>query len=96
MPLEKSEDIGCKTKDGPVCIHCTRPEGGVKSCEEIFEGGVAFFLSATKSQDRALAEKLVRKNMHGLRYWENNPAPCLQGEEASDAEFSAAMAELSE
>jgi len=94
MPLTNPADKGCETKDGPVCIHCTRPEGGVKSCEEVFEGGVAFFTTATKSQDRSLAERLVRKTMRGLPYWANNSASCLQGEEASDEEFASAMAKL--
>ena len=94
MPLMKPDEKGCDTKDGPVCVHCARPEGGIKSCEEIFEGGVAFFLSATGSTDRILAEKLVRKTMNGLSYWQKHPCSCLKGEQASDAEFAAAMAQL--
>jgi hypothetical protein len=95
MPLMHAEDRGNETKDGPVCIHCSRPGGGVKSCEEIFNGGVSFFLAATQSRDRALAERLVRKTMHGLPLWKNSTDTCLQGNEASDEEFAAAMATLS-
>ncbi|MDD5623549.1 MAG: zinc ribbon domain-containing protein [Candidatus Peribacteraceae bacterium] len=95
MPLSDPKEIGCEVKDGPVCIHCTQPGGGVKSCEEVFEGGVAFFLSATKSQDRSLAERLVCKNMRGLPHWNNNPCPCLKGAVASDEEFASALAQLS-
>lgn len=94
MPLAKSEDKGADTKDGPACIHCTHPDGSLKSCEEIFEGEVAFFMAATGDNDRPLAEKLVRKTMNGLPYWQKNPCSCLKGEEANDEEFSAAMEKL--
>ncbi|MDD5102849.1 MAG: zinc ribbon domain-containing protein [Candidatus Peribacteraceae bacterium] len=94
MPLMQPAEKGCDTKDGPVCIHCAKPEGGMKSCEEVFEGGVAFFVSATGTEDRSLAERLVRKTMNGLPYWKNHPSSCLKGEQASDEEFAAAMAKL--
>lgn len=96
MPLTKPEEKGCDTKDGPACIHCAQPGGGVKSCEEVFEGGVTFFVSATRTDDRSLAERLVRKTMNGLPYWKKHPCSCLEGEQASDQEFAEAMAKLSE
>jgi hypothetical protein len=81
-------------EDGEVCIHCAMPDGTVKSCEDVFEGGVQFFLGAIPGTDRALAERLTRKNMNGLPHWQKNKGACLEGDQASDEEFGQAMAKL--
>ncbi len=94
MPLLKPEEKGGETNDGPLCIHCVHPDGTMKSCEEIFAGGVAFFTLSTGTSNRTLAEKLVRKTMRGLPFWQKHPCPCLEGAVASDEEFGAAMAHL--
>jgi len=94
MPLNDPNEIGCEIPDGAVCVHCSTPDGKVKSCEEVFEGGVQFFMSAVSGADRILAEKLVRKNMNSLPYWQKNKGECLNGEVASDQEFSDAMVNL--
>ncbi len=94
MPLEGAheKDFGIATAEGPVCAHDSS-EGKIKSGESIFEGGVQFFLSAV-CDDRGLAERLVRKNMNSLPYWKAHRFPGLDGVEATDAEFAAAMAKL--
>jgi hypothetical protein len=92
MPLEKPEFCGMKTEDGPVCIYCAN-NGEIRSCEEIFEGGVQFFMQAMKSE-RGFAEKLVRKNMLGLPFWKGKECKCLEGEVATDEEFAEAAKKL--
>ncbi|WP_346354743.1 zinc ribbon domain-containing protein [Azotosporobacter soli] len=94
MPLENETLIGLEKDDQSFCAYCVNEEKTVKSCEEIFEGGVQFFLSLDPSFTRSFAEKNVRKNMHSLPYWKNNTAPCLQGEIASDEEFAQILARL--
>ena len=80
------------TPDGPVCKYDS--EGGqIKSGDEIFEGGVAFFLPLGDG-DRQIAEKLTRRNMKGLPYWQKHPFARLDGEEATDAEWRVAMGKL--
>lgn len=94
MPLNKDEDKGYAGAEGVACVYCTSESGEIRSCEEIFEGGVSFFMTATGS-DREMAERLVRKNMKSLPYWQANPCDCLDdGEEASDSEFAEAMERL--
>ncbi len=80
--------------EGSVCEHCATADGGVKSCGEIFEGGVQYFMGAVPGADRAFAEKLVRKNMNKLPYWKGNGCGCLEGEEASDEEFEKVLGGL--
>ncbi len=86
-------DWGMDTPDGPVCVHDSE-NGKVKSGEAIFEGGVAFFMSEVASGDRDLAERLTRKNMKMLPYWQTRPFAALDGPEATDAEFHSALAKL--
>jgi len=92
MPLEGAheKDIGLETPEGFVCVHDVK-DGNIKSGEDIFEGGVQFFLSSVASGDRNLAERLTRKNMKRLEYWKTHPFSMLEGTEATDEEFAAAM-----
>jgi len=94
MPLSNSSDVGARVDEGAVCIHCATADGKMKSCEEIFEGGVQFFMGAVPGTERALAERLTRKNMNMLAYWQKNKGACLNGEEASEQEFEDAMSKL--
>lgn len=95
MPFEGSHanDIALETADGPVCIHDAK-DGQIKPAEEIFEGGVQFFMSEVAAGDRDLAERLTRKNMNSLPYWKNHPFAGLEGLQATEEEFGEAMAKL--
>lgn len=95
MPFEgdHADDIGLMTDDGPICKFDIE-NGVMKSPEAIYEGGVVFFAEAAADGDRALAERLTRKNMKSLAYWQAHPFDLLNGEEATDEEFMTAMAKL--
>jgi len=70
---------GMPINSGDFCEYCTNPDGTVKSCQEIFEGGVQFYMNKIEN-DRQKAEKAVRKNMNSLPYWQENGCDCLNGE----------------
>lgn len=63
MPLNKQEEIGAETEKGLLCIHCVDENGNIKSCQEIFDGGVAFFMSVIPNAEKSFTEKITRKNM---------------------------------
>ena len=86
--MEKSSDFANNDTSAKTCVYCTNPNGSVKSCEEIFEWWVQFFINSTGA-DRALAERLVRKNMLRLPYWK-----VLSGEVATDEEFDEMMKKM--
>lgn len=88
-----ANDIGLELPEGPVCKFDSE-NGKVKSGDDIFAGGVEFFASEVADGDRALAERLTRKNMNGLSYWKVHPFAKLTGVEATDEEFSVAMSKL--
>jgi hypothetical protein len=93
MPLTRPEDCAGGDLNAVSCVYCTDENGEIKSCAEIFEGGVQFFMGTTHSA-RDLAERLTRRNMKSLEYWQNNPCDLLNGETASDEEFQSAMSKL--
>ncbi|NTW46485.1 MAG: AraC family transcriptional regulator [Candidatus Moranbacteria bacterium] len=93
MPLEKKEDFAGGNEQSDFCLHCADESGSVHSCEEIFEGGVQFFMSATGA-DRSLAERVTRKNMKGLPHWQGKECSVLEGVVATDEEFVEAFAKL--
>lgn len=93
MPLEKKEDFALGDENSEFCAYCVNPDGSVKSGEEIFEGGVQFFLGALGGE-KSFAEKITRKNMSSLPYWQEHPLEALRGDMATDEEFQAAMGRL--
>jgi len=96
MPLTKKEDVGATTGEGSFCKFCVKADGSVKSCSEVFEGGVQFFLHTFPDKDRAFAERITRKNMKRLSYWQGKDDPCLRGEEATDEEFQETLKKMDE
>jgi len=78
MPLTKKEDFAGGNEEMDFCLHCADADGSVHPCEEIFESGVQFFMSAVGA-DRALAERVTRKNMKGLPHWQGTVDAVLEG-----------------
>jgi hypothetical protein len=95
MPFEGAyaNDIGLELAEGPVCKFDFE-NGQVKSAEQIFEGGVGYFVDSIADGGRALAERITRKNMKSLPYWQAHPFALLDGPTATDEEFGAAMMKL--
>ena len=93
MPLTKKEDFAGGDENSIFCHFCVNADGSVKSCEEIFEGGVQYFMSHV-GNDRKMAEKITRKNMSGQPYWQGKDCAILKGEMATDEEFAEVMKKL--
>jgi len=93
MPLTKKEDFAKGDENSKFCHYCVNEDGSVKTCEEIFEGGVQYFLSQLGG-DRKMAEKVTRKNMSGQPYWQEKDYLILQGEMVTDQEFAEVMRKL--
>ena len=93
MPMNKKEDFALEDENSKFCLYCVNEDGNVKSCEEIFEGGVQFFMSKLDG-DRELAQKLTRKNMNMQSYWQDKECDILKGEIATDEEFSEMLKKL--
>ncbi len=96
MPFEgaHANDVALETREGLICVYDIK-DGKIKSPEDIFEGGVQFFMMQVTNNNRDLAERLIRKNMKSLGYWKKRPFIGLDGAEATDQEFRQAIAKLS-
>lgn len=90
MPLVNQHDFALGDTNATFCRHCVHADGTVKSCKELFEGGVLFFMKHVGG-DRIRAERMVRKNMSKLAYWKGKNCPELEGDMATDEEFDAVM-----
>lgn len=93
MPLAKKEDFALGDENSEFCLHCVDDNGQVLTVEEIFKGGADFF-QQTLGGDRLMAEKITRKNMSQLPYWQGKDCEVLKGEIATDEEFALAMQKL--
>ncbi|MFA5109550.1 MAG: zinc ribbon domain-containing protein [Patescibacteria group bacterium] len=93
MPLVKKEDFAGGDENSNFCVYCVNADGTVKSCDEIFEGGVQYFMAQLKG-NRKMAEKMTRKNMSGRPYWQGKNCEILKGEMASDEEFAEILKKL--
>jgi len=93
MPMSKKEDFALGDENSKFCLYCVNPDGSVKSCDEIFEGGVQFFMGKLGG-DRAMAEKVTRKNMNMQSYWQGKDCEILKGETATDEEFAETLKKL--
>lgn len=96
MPLSLKNDIAKEIDKGSLCQYCVQEDGTVKSCEEIFKGGVQFFMSSVPGVDKELAERVTRKNMKNQPYWQDTENACLNGLEATDEEFEMVLTKLHE
>jgi hypothetical protein len=94
MPLTKKEDFAGGDENSKFCLYCVNAEGNVKTCEEIFEGGVQYFMSNV-GNDRKIAERITRKNMSAQPYWKGKDCAILKGEMATNEEFAEVMKKLS-
>jgi hypothetical protein len=93
MPLSAPADHAGGDVNSPFCRFCANADGTVRTGDEIFEGGVQFFMKAL-GESREMAEKVTRKNMSMLPYWQGKYVAALKGELATDQEFGAAMQKL--
>jgi hypothetical protein len=94
MPLVNKEDFALGDESSDFCQYCVSEDGDVKPCEDIFEGGVQFFMSQFGG-DREQAEKITRKNMLNQEYWKGKDIEILKGDVATDEEFAEVMKKLS-
>ncbi len=88
-----ADDVGLELPEGSVCKFDSG-DGKVKSGKEIFDGGVNFFSTEVTDGDVELAERLTRKNMSSLAYWQARPLDELTGPKATDEEFQSAISKL--
>ena len=68
MPMTKPEDFGGGNPANIYCLHCSKPDGSLKSREEVLEGMVGFMMMS-RNMDRETAESAAREYMAKMPAW---------------------------
>ncbi|MFC1970093.1 VOC family protein [Chloroflexota bacterium] len=68
MPMTKPEDFGGGNPENICCVHCSNPDGSLKSYEEVFGGMVNFMVSSQK-MDKKTAESAAKEHLSRMPAW---------------------------
>ncbi|MFC1916431.1 zinc ribbon domain-containing protein [Chloroflexota bacterium] len=69
MPLTKLEDFGGGNPANVYCVHCSNPDGTLKSYDEVLEGMVNFMMMS-QNMDKETAKSAAREYMAKMPAWE--------------------------
>ena len=68
MPMTKPKDFGGGNPANIYCVHCSNPDGSLKSREEVFEGMVNFMMMS-QNIGRETAERAAKEHMSKMPAW---------------------------
>jgi uncharacterized glyoxalase superfamily protein PhnB len=68
MPMTRPEEFGGGNPNNIYCVHCSKPDGSLKSREEVFEGIVGFMMTS-QNMDRKTAEVATKEYMAKMPAW---------------------------
>jgi hypothetical protein len=68
MPMQDAKNRGGGDTNNPYCVYCTDETGKLKSCQEVREGMIRFYMSQM-GKPRDDAEKFVDEQMKKLPAW---------------------------
>ena len=68
MPMKTADEHGGGDVNNPYCVHCTDPEGRLKTREEVRAGMIRFFMSS-EGKSREQAEEFVDEHMKKMPAW---------------------------
>jgi uncharacterized glyoxalase superfamily protein PhnB len=71
MPMTKPEDFGGGNPENKYCVHCSHPDGSLKSYEEALEGMTGFMMSS-RNLDKETAERAARDYMSKMPAWSDH------------------------
>ncbi|MFC2062754.1 zinc ribbon domain-containing protein [Chloroflexota bacterium] len=68
MPMTKFEDFGGGNPANIYCVHCSNPDGSLKSYDEVLQG-MAGFMVATQNMDKETASAAAREHLANMPAW---------------------------
>ena len=68
MPMTKIEDFGGGNPENVSCVHCSNPDGSLKSYDEVLSG-MANFMMKSQNLNRETAESRAREHMAKMPAW---------------------------
>ena len=70
MPMQKPEDFAASDETKDYCGLCARPDGSMKSYDEVMEG-MAGFMVETQGLDEQAAKEAAKTMMSNLPAWKD-------------------------
>ena len=70
IPMSKLEDFGAGNPANITCVHCSNPDGSLKSYDEVYAGMIQFMMT-TQNMDRTTAEGAAKDYMAKMPAWSN-------------------------
>lgn len=71
MPMANPGDFGGGNPENKYCVHCSNPDGSLKSYEEVLEGVINFMVMSQK-MDREAAEGVAKEYLAKMPAWSGN------------------------
>ena len=68
MPMTKPEDFGGGDMANLSCIHCSEPDGSLKTYDEVLQGMIEFIMSSQKLNKES-AERAAKEHMAKMLAW---------------------------
>ncbi len=68
MPMNSPGDFGGGDPENKYCVRCTKPDGSLKSYDEVLNG-MAGFMMSTRNMDREAAESSTRAYLSTMPAW---------------------------
>ncbi len=68
MPMTNSADHANNDTATAYCTHCARPDGSMKSHDEVLDGMAAFMVQ-TQGIDKSAARQMARQAIKNLPAW---------------------------
>ena len=71
MPMTKSEDFGGGNPANLYCVHCSNPDGSLKSYDEALRG-MTEFMMMSQNMEREAAENAAREYLSRMPAWSDH------------------------
>ena len=68
MPMNEPGDFGGGDPASVYCVHCSNPDGTLKSYDEVYQGMIGFMVS-TQNMDKDTAEITAREYLSKMPAW---------------------------
>lgn len=68
MPMTNLEDFGGQNPSNVYCVHCSYPDGSLKSYDEVLQGMISFMV-VSQNMGRATAESKAKEHMSKMPAW---------------------------
>jgi len=70
MPMKEPEEFGGQNTKNKYCVHCTKPDGMLKSYDETL-AGMSNFMAKTKNITPEKAVEMAKAYMKTMPAWKN-------------------------